>query len=72
MICVFFFLSKKFVLTEKSKKKKLICVSVYVWDCDLYFYLFIYFLMREKYVLTKKSQKKKKNKYKLICVSIYV
>ena len=40
-VCVlcFFFFSKKYVLTEKSQKNKLICVSVYVWDCDcdLYF-----------------------------------
>ena len=55
MICVFFFfLNKKFVLTEKSQKNKLICVSVsvsvYVWDCDLYF-LFFY---GEKSVLAKK------------------
>ena len=66
----FFFLSKKFVLTEKSKKNKLICVSVYVWDCDLYFYLFIYFLMREKYVLTKKSKKKKKKIQADLCFYI--
>ena len=40
-VCVlcFFFFCKKYVLTEKSQKNKLICVSVYVWDCDcdLYF-----------------------------------
>ena len=37
----FFFLSKKLVLTKKSqKKKKLICVSIYVWNCDLYFFFF--------------------------------
>ena len=35
----FFFLSKKLVLTKKSQKKnKLICVSIYVWNCDLYFF----------------------------------
>ena len=55
-----FFFSKKYVLTEKSKKKnKLICVSiyVYVWDCDLYFLFFFY---GEKFVLTKKRERERK------------
>ena len=30
-----FFLSEKFVLTKKSQKKRLICVSIYGCVCDL-------------------------------------
>ena len=61
MICdLCFSFSRKYVLTEKSQKKKLICVSVYVyvWDCDLYFLFFFY---GEKFVLTKKREREKKN-----------
>ena len=70
-LCLFFFWSKKFVLTKKSKKKGLICVSVYVWDCDLYFYFIFFFFDEGKICINKEEPKKRINKYKLICVSIY-
>ena len=72
MICVFFFsfMSEKSVLTKKSQKNKLICVSIYVWVYDLCFFFF----MSEKSVLTKKIKKikmKKKKKFDLcLCLGL--
>ena len=70
-------MSEKSVLTKKSQKKKLICVSIYVWVYDLCFFFF----MIEKSVLTKKIKKRKIKKKKswflfmfgfVICVSDFV
>ena len=59
-----FFFSKKYVLTEKSQKNKLICVFVYVSDCDCDLHFF--FFNGEKSVLTKKKKKRKKKRGKIL------
>ena len=60
-----FFLSKKFVLTEKSKKKKQ--ADLCFWLC-VGIVICIYFFDKWKICINKEDQKKKK---KLTCVSIY-
>ena len=36
-VCVCVWMSEKSVFKKKSQKNKLICVSVYVWVCELCF-----------------------------------